>query len=76
MSCRPSHTPIELALPALALGVVVGGGFGLGCRIASGEVAGGHPWRAIIFGALFQLAVIVLTPTLAFVLFFGLCARP
>jgi hypothetical protein len=76
VSCRPSHAPVDLILPAIAVGAVVGGGFGLGCRVASDQLLAGHPWRAITFGALVQLAVMALTPTLAFVLFFGLCARP
>jgi hypothetical protein len=76
VGCRPSHTPMELVLPALIFGAVVGGGFGLACRIAAGPSAGGHPWRGIGIAATLQLAVLAIAPYLQFMLFFGLCQRP
>jgi hypothetical protein len=72
----PTRTSIELILPALLMGTVVGGGFGLACRLASGEVARGHPWRALTIGAATELAILALAPSLAFFLFSGLCQRP
>lgn len=74
--CTASREPIGWLLPAMFLGVVVGGIFGASCLIASGQVRNRHPWRALAFGAVGQLAIIGLVPTLAFVLFFGICQRP
>lgn len=72
----PARTPAEWSLPAIMLGVVVGGGFGLSGLLASGLVREGHPWRAFAFGAATQVAVVVIAITLASVLLFGVCARP
>ena len=75
-STGPARTPAEWSLPAITLGVVVGGGFGLSGLLASGLVRQGHPWRALAFGAATQLAIVVIAFTLAFVLLFGVCDRP
>jgi hypothetical protein len=76
VSCRPAKSPLELVLPAVVVGVVVGAGFGLACRLAGDEVANGHPWRAVVGGGIVQLALVVIGPSLAFTMFFGLCQRP
>jgi hypothetical protein len=76
VDCKPSHTPMELVLPALIVGAVVGGGFGLACRVAAGQFAGGHPWRAIGIAAALQLEMLAVGLFLQFWLFFGLCQRP
>jgi hypothetical protein len=75
-ACAPARGPVEWLPPAIVLGVVIGGGFGVNCLIASGQVRTGHPWRALVFGAVGQLAIIGLVLTIAFSLFFGVCARP
>jgi hypothetical protein len=76
VACPPTHTPLELALPAFVLGVVTGGGFSVACYVAGGEAAGGHPWRAIASGAVLQLLILLIVPALDFFMFYGLCQRP
>ena len=76
IGCNPSHTPLELILPALAVGAVVGGGFAIACWFASIEIAGGRVGRGSIYGAVTQLLVIPAASMLATVSFFGLCQRP
>jgi hypothetical protein len=76
VDCAPTHTPLELVLPALVFGAVIGTGFGLACRLAAGQSAGGHPWRGVTVAAVIQLAVLAFVPWLQFMMFFGLCQRP
>jgi len=76
VGCTPSHTPLELMVPALLVGLVVGGGFALACRIASGEILAQRVGRGVIYGAVIQLLIIPLAFGLATYAFFGLCQRP
>ena len=76
VDCLPTHTPMELALPAVVLGVITGGAFAFACQIAGGQAASGHPWRAVALGAIPQLVTLAIVPTVYFFAFFGLCQRP
>lgn len=75
-ACSPARPPHEWVLPAIILGGVIGGGFGLNDVLASGHLRAGHPWRALGIGAAGQLAIVGLGSALAFGLFYGLCERP
>lgn len=73
----PVRGPIEWLLPAITLGTVIGGGFGLSGLIASTQVRAGHPWLALVFGAATQVGVGFVAIALAFVLSAGgICLRP
>ena len=76
IGCTPTRTALELILPALAVGAVVGGGFVIGCLAGSREIAAGHVGRGAIYGAVIQLLVIPAASMLVFTLFFGMCQRP
>jgi hypothetical protein len=76
VDCLPTHTPTELAPPAIVLGAISGGAFAFACQIAGGQAANGHPWRAVALGAIPQLLVLATVPILDFYLFLGLCQRP
>jgi len=72
-----ARSPWEQSLPSIVLGGVVGGGFGLSTFVASGEVQARRPVRALVLGAVGQLAVVAVAPVLLFLLFFGGgCQRP
>ena len=75
-ACVPARQPQEWVLPAIILGGVVGGGFGLNNLLASNHVRAGQRWRALAIGAAGQLAIIGLGSVLAFWLFYGPCQRP
>jgi hypothetical protein len=68
--------PANLLLPAIIVGVAVGGGLGLNTLAASAQVRAGHRWQALIFGGVAQLAVILVAFGLTFQMFFGICQRP
>jgi hypothetical protein len=76
VDCLPTHTPIELAFPAVAMGLIAGGAFAVACQIAGSEVVGGHPWRAVASGSIPQLITLAIVPVAYFFAFFGLCQRP
>ena len=76
IDCVPTHSPLELAVPAAVLGFLTGGALAFACQIAGGQAASGHPWRAIILGAIPQLLALAVVPTMYFFAFFGLCQRP
>lgn len=76
VGCTPTHAPIELVPPALAVGAVLGGGFVVACRLAGGEIAAGRIGRGAIYGAVVQLVVIPAALTLYSLFFFGMCQRP
>jgi hypothetical protein len=76
MACPPTQTPMELALRSIVLGVMTGGAFAFACHIAGGHAAAGHPWRAVAFGAIPQLFILAIVPTVSFFTFYGLCQRP
>jgi hypothetical protein len=71
-----ARTPLEFVPPAIVCGVATGVVFGFGLSQASGQAAAGHPLRSIAVGAAAQLALILIIPTIAFIGFFGVCARP
>jgi hypothetical protein len=76
VGCVPTRTVLELIPPALAVGAVVGGGFFLACRLASGEIAAGRIGRGVTYGATIQVVVIPVASLLAMFAFRGLCQRP
>ena len=72
----PARGPLEWLLPATVVGVVIGGGFGVNCLIASAQLRAGQPKRALTYGAFGQVAVVASAAVLSFVLFIGVCQRP
>jgi hypothetical protein len=77
-NCQFGSTQVPLAwwTPAIVLGVVFGGGFGVNALVATGQVRDGHRWRAFAVAAIGQVAVAFTAAVLTFVMFFGLCQRP
>ena len=71
-----ARTPLEFVLPAIVCGVATGVVFGFGLAHASAQAVAGHPLRSVAVGAAAQLALMLIVPTIAFVGFFGVCARP
>jgi hypothetical protein len=76
VNCAPTHSPIELLPQSLMIGAIVGAGFFLACRLASGEVAAGHIGRGAVYGAVIQLVTLPTALILSSYVFFGLCQRP
>ena len=72
----PERTPLELALPSGVIGVVIGGGFAIACKVAAAGVAARPSWLAVAAGAFVQLASVGLAAILIFPMFYGLCQRP
>lgn len=73
----PVRAPVDWSVPAIAVGLLIGGGFAIAGVVATRFVAAGRPWPALLLGATIQLAVAALA-----ILFFstqmitGLCQRP
>ena len=75
-NCPPDREPAAWLVPAIAIGVLVGAGFGFMTVVAVEGVRGGHPWRAWILTAAVQVALVFAAAVLVFTLFFGICQRP
>ena len=71
-----ARTPLELMVPAAICGIVTGAVFGFGLVAASAQAAAGHVWRSVAVGVAVQLLLMAIIPTIAFIGFFGVCARP
>ena len=76
IDCNPTHTALELVLPAVLVGGLIAAGFALGCWFASLEIAAGRVLRGLIYGAVVQLLAIPFASILATLLLSGLCQRP
>ena len=72
----PERTPLALAVPSGVIGIVIGGGFAIACRVAAAGVAARQSWLAVAAGAFVQLASVGLAAILIFPMFYGLCQRP
>jgi hypothetical protein len=69
--------PVDFLLPALSLGFIVGGGFGLSGIVASGQVRSGLPRRAMLGGLGVQAGASLIAITFAALTLTGPgCQRP
>jgi hypothetical protein len=73
----PVRAPVDWSVPAIAVGLVIGGGFAIAGVVATRFVAAGRPWLALLLGALIQVGAGALA--ILFVstqMITGVCQRP
>jgi hypothetical protein len=71
-----ARTPLEFMVPTAICGIATGAVFGFGLVAASAQAAAGHALRSVAVGVAVQLLLLAIIPTIAFIGFFGVCARP
>jgi hypothetical protein len=73
----PVRAPVDWSVQAIAIGLLIGGGFAIAGVVATRFAAAGRPWLALFGGATIQLGAAALA-----ILFFwsqmisGVCQRP
>lgn len=73
----PVRGPVDWSVPAIAVGLLIGGGFAIAGVVATRLVAAGRPWLALFGGATIQLGAAALA-ILSFwsQMISGVCQRP
>jgi hypothetical protein len=64
-------------VPAVAVGVLIGGGFAVGGLVATRIIATGRPWLALLGGAIIQLGIGATATVFVYAMMLGgVCQRP
>lgn len=72
-----ARLPIDLVLPSLLVGAVIGAGLAATGLLVAVLVRGGHPWRAAVFGAGGELVLVFVAILAATAVLLGPgCQRP
>jgi hypothetical protein len=73
----PVRPPQEWWVPAVGVGVLIGGGFAIGGVVATRIVAVGRPWLALLVGAVIQLGIAAAATFFMYAMTIGdACQRP
>ena len=73
----PVRAPVDWSVPAIAVGLLIGGGFAIAGVVATRFLAAGRPWLALFVGATIQLGAAALAIFFFFTqMITGLCQRP
>ena len=72
-----THQAADWLIPSVVVGLVIGAGLAASSLLAAAQFRGGHPWRALTFGAAAELGLVVVAILVAASMLLGPgCQRP